>query len=554
MKKTTGTFLKSPSTIGVLLAVLVIALSVFGLLLLQQPLSQPQELTSQASVDNGSVEITYQAMTDQLLEVGVPTEVVLGINTNSIQTDGVQVVFNVVTDTFNTMTADVITSTGLQAASTQVERTNDGFLVGALALPAQIGYPFTTTTRVSFLKIGFTPTKTGTVEFNFDPENSIVTVFGSNPVQDQLMHVPGLVLTVVDSSVASPSPSPSTSPSVSPSPTPSPSPSPSPSPNTVSGCDGTCTSNASCGINQRCYNVGNGSRCRLATNPTSNTCAAANAGPNYSCNKYCADTTECASGLTCWNNQCRRPDNIASTTCAALSQTQQQLLAASCNDACSSNADCAANLRCYQGQCRLVTNPSSTSCTPETVSSVSKTYSPVKGAPEDTKLATSSATPSPAATSSASITPSPLATIFPVATPTPAPVPKDETALDLLRSMMRTPESALPLIVIGSGIGLLLLALVILVLKNLFGKGRGGSSTTPRTPHQVPPMHPTPVERAQMSQEVQQSQPGIDSQPKITLPPTTARNMTSPTASTPSSSMLERMKQKGITPPTSGQS
>ncbi len=576
MKKATQKFLKSPSILTALFATLVIAISVVGLLLLQQPLSESQDIRQQASVADGKVEISYQAMTGQRLKVGEPVEVVLAVNTNGTLTNGVQVVFNVVTNVFNTMTADVITQTGLQSASTQIERTSDGFLVGALALPAQIGQSFSTTTNVSFLKIGFTPTRAGTIEFNFDREHSIVTTHNSNPPTDQLMHVSGLVLTVVN-----PAGSPSPTPSVSPSPSPSVSPSPSPTATPATGgvrvvsCNTSCTSNSQCGVNQRCYSVGNGSRCRLATNPTDANCAVANAGPNYSCNQYCADTTECAAGLSCWNNQCRRPENIQSTTCAALTQTQRQQLAASCNASCTSNAGCATNLRCYMGSCRLATNPSSTSCTPETVSSVSKTYGAApKGDTSEiddkttttTKTATPAASANPAATTSAILdeaaTPTP---IYPAAQPTENVVPEDETALDLLKSMLQTPESALPLIVIGSGLGLLFLALLALVIKSLFGKRGGSSKPTTSRPTQKPPMHPTPVEKAQAAVQTtinvptpqvatQPTSSSPTTQPAITLSPTTARNMTSPTASTPSSSMLERMKQKGIKAPTSGQS
>ncbi|MCA9369383.1 hypothetical protein KC721_03725, partial [Candidatus Woesebacteria bacterium] len=199
MKKTTRSFLQKPSTTGVLIGVLVVAFSVVGLLLVQTPLEQPQDVRRQASIDRGQVTVSHSVQPSEL-SVGQTNTVMLSVNTAGVPTDGIQVLFNVVTDTFDSMTADIVTDGGLQAAGTQIERTQDGFLVQALALPATIGQPFVTTGDISlvFLRMSFTPTKSGTIAFNFDREESISILHGSNPLEDKLNHISPFTLTVTE--------------------------------------------------------------------------------------------------------------------------------------------------------------------------------------------------------------------------------------------------------------------------------------------------------------------------------------------------------------------
>ncbi len=566
MKKTTKSFLQKPSTTGVLLAVLTVAFSVVGLLLVQAPLQNPQDIRRQASIDNGVVEISNTVTPGTKITVGQETEVVFKVTTHSVPTDGIQVLFNVISDSFDTLTADVITGTGLQAAGTQVERTQDGFLVQALALPAQIGQPFTTAEPAAFLRVSFIPTQAGTITFNFDREESISILHGSNPLEDKLKHVPSLTLTVNEEPSDDPEVSPSPSPSASPDVSPSPSPSPAVGGIEVVSCNDNCSSNDECGINQRCYDLGEKSVCRLAINPTNNQCSTTVSGPEYSCNQGCATTNECQDGLFCWNNKCRDPQNTEDTACTALTTEEEENLALSCNTACSTNDDCDINLRCYQGACRLATNVSSTSCTPSTVAIISTTYSAPKGAdsqsentgkPAEIAETTTDATEE-ATTETTETTPE-QENVIPgmekADTLENIPLAENESALDLLRQMMSTPDSALPLIVIGAGIGLFILALIVLLIKKALGNKK--SSGTPVTPA-TKPAAPQDIEKRQ----------------NIETPLTTARSMTTPTASMPTqatlekqvaatqapaqasateskpaSSMMERVKSKGITPP-----
>lgn len=569
MKKTTRSFLQKPSTTGLLIGVLAVAFGVVGLLLVQTPLEKPQDVRRQASIDAGQVTVS-RSISPSTVSVGTETTVYFGVNTAGIPTDGIQVLFNVITNSFDSLTADIETSTGLQSAGTQVERTADGFLVQALALPAQIGQPFTTTGDISpiFLRVKFTPTKTGKITFNFDREESISILHKSNPLEDKLRHIENFEITVQSQPGASPNPSPSVTPS------PSPSPSPAVGGIKVVGCNVECTSNAQCGINQRCYAVDGTSRCRLAVNPTNDRCQTADAGPNRRCNQGCADTHECAAGLTCWYNQCRHPLNVESSTCAALTQTETQNLAASCNKACTVNADCDINLRCYQGACRLATNPSSSTCSAAISPTISSTYAaPKGGAATATDSATTKNTESDADTAATTAgtpadsdnqTPDEQNETVLDRITAETDVIKNESALDVLLSMMKTPDSALPLIVIGAGVGLLILALIIILLRRMLGGSPSGSTIKTATPatHSIK-KEPEPT--------VQRNDLGT--------PLTTARSMTTPTASMPTqhtleqsaarsqvvppaattstvdaapdseSSMLQRMKNKGITLP-----
>jgi|GEM_PF-829614 len=272
----------------------------------------------------------------------------------------------------------------------------------------------------------------------------------------------------------------------------------------VVSCNESCTSNAQCGVNQRCFE----NRCRLVTNLSSTSCSApADNGLHRSCNQYCADTRECGTGFSCYFNRCRRPDNVESTVCALPTTAQQTLITQSCNKACSSNAQCANNMRCYSSVCRLATNPSSTSCSPVTKNSVSGTYygegskggpgkgaaggadQPVSGATPGASgsTGTSGATPSgttrpfnstgsaQATFSAGLISPRPVPTVAPAIRTSPSPISAASNgALNFLTRF--TGGLSLPLIALVVGIGLLALVIVITLLNVLKKRNQGGSN------------------------------------------------------------------------------
>ncbi len=222
---------------------------------------------------------------------------------------------------------------------------------------------------------------------------------------------------------------------------------------TVRQCNETCNSNSDCKADQRCYDNGSEKRCRLVTNVTSTSCSAApDQGLRRSCNQYCADTRECAAGLTCWYNKCRLLQNLESTSCRmpritlastggttkggiTTASTSQPITYQSCNEPCRSNRDCAAGLRCYKGSCRNPLNVSSSACniadavtaTPAPSSSPHPTATPK---PTATPSVKPTATPTPKPTTSASPKPSasPTGSPRPTALPTPTPILTTKTA------------------------------------------------------------------------------------------------------------------------------
>jgi hypothetical protein len=473
-------------TASAIISFILVLIGAATLVLIQKPIKESQDLRQQASVDSGSVQMSFSPTSNSTLAINQEAQVNYQVTTNGVQVDGLQLVFNVVSDTLGFAPEFILTDTAnLQIAYQQAEQVSDGYLLSFILIGDQIASPvfYASPTTVGYLR--FTPQNTGTIEINFDVENSVSTVFNSTPPQDQLTHISTLNYTVVDPTQpsASPSPSPTSTTTVSPSPTATstvtPSPTPTADPGTGTGgtaaasCNESCSSNNDCEANHRCYN----NQCRLVTNISSSTCAApstTDAGLNRACNEYCADNRECGSGYSCYFNRCRNPLNLDSTSCAAPSQQVATAMIASCNQGCATHKDCAANLLCHSasGSCRLATNPSSTSCTPASNNSVSTIYA-TKGATNGSGT-TPGQSASPAASSRPTTTPSVTQNGQP-STNTDGELPiKDETALSALfgyvQDQLAARNISLPLFFIILGLVLLLIVVLISVLARLLGR------------------------------------------------------------------------------------
>jgi hypothetical protein len=586
------------SKLAIFVSILMIVGGAIGMVLVQKDIKQSQDLRQQASVADGNVTVT---MSSQGLVPDEAGKVDFFINTNGVQTDGVQLTFNVVTDVLDAPPVfTLLDSVPLQLAYSEVETTADGYLISVITLPKQLGQPFSSTTSLKFGSLDVTPNKEGSITLNFDVENSISTIHASNPAQDELTHIATTNFSVVDPA-GSPSPSPSVSPNVSPSPSaspnvsPSPSISPNPSPSAspdaspaiggsqVATCNESCSSNSDCDVNLRCYS----GQCRLATNVSSATCSApADKGLSFACNEYCSDSNECASGLTCYNNSCRNPENVSSATCADLTTSQRTASVQSCNESCSSNADCDVNLRCYQGACRLATNPGSFSCTASTKKVVSQS---VYGSTTKTKGG-KDASGSTATSSSTTVKTGPITTTTDktdgktndkgsdslVKDQNEGMENEDETAFDTVKNYFVS-NPKLPITLMGIGLGLIVALLLLSLLKKrkhddqepptppMMGGTPQQSSTKPPTQYEQPLQ-----EKINTLKQENMQPPKIASVPPAVKPPVVPQPpvVTSPNEikvpennpvknnsgevfsnQNKSSSMLEKLRNKDITPP-----
>jgi hypothetical protein len=257
------------------------------------------------------------------------------------------------------------------------------------------------------------------------------------------------------------------------------------------------------------------------------------------CNKYCADSSECQTGFTCFYNQCRRPDNPDNSSCAVPSTTIASSIAASCNKGCNSNKDCAVNLRCYQGACRLATNPSSLTCAAATAGVISKgTGTRLAGEKgEVIPVPTGSPTPTVSPVSS------PRTSIAPAATPVgQQPTTEEQPLPSFLTNLISSWQArgiSLPLVAVGAGIVLFILALIFAIL------GR-----TKNRPPMVVPARKEPPKSAyeddlqrkinSLKTQAEQPQPIRPFTPAPPVPPTP------PAAPPAGSGMMSRLRERGV--------
>lgn len=275
------------------------------------------------------------------------------------------------------------------------------------------------------------------------------------------------------------------------------------------------------------------------------------------CNQDCTKNADCIVSLSCISNKCRNPKNSPSLTCVAPSDSQTTAQIASCNQSCLKNADCAINYRCFDSgsglRCRLATNPSSSSCSPYTEKIVTAQY-PKKGGDfenninDNTNVSGSSADQDNTQNSDIQET---QPSSSPIPTPTPeeemaARMASEQTAFDTVINLLKDGQFSLPVIILLVGIIILILSLVFHLVKSVFGRkptqepprqnyqANKGESRPSSTPIQdKKPIPPPPPQRPQA---------GLEHPPQLNG----KANLAS------SNSMIERMKQKGIQVPGSG--
>lgn len=457
----------------------LVVFGVVGMIFVQHPLQESQDPRSEAAVDQGYVEIDSISNTSREYQVeeGEAVTFELGISTEDLRQRDfsgigtIDLVFNVITDTANSL--EVIPKLqGFSEESTEVEVTDDGFLVATslVANTDTLNVQFPRLTRI--LSISLIPERSGTLEINFDREHSVVRAADSDAdiltMPDSITYQIGFV-----EGEATPTPTPSPTPT----PTPTPKPDNDDQDSSVVSCNESCSTNADCPVSHRCFATTDGKRCRLATNPSNTSCQAASKNTtqtisttNRQCNQSCQRNSECATGLSCVSGRCRNPANATNTSCAQLTQAETAAQVASCNESCSTNNDCAVNFRCYNGDCRLATNPSSSSCTPATQKTVSQLYEGKGGDTSDQSGTGNPALPDDSTDSANAEQPT---------NPTTDGQPDDtdrynqeQTALDTLLNLLRDQRFSLPLLVLLGGIALLLLSLLIHLIRSVVNSRR----------------------------------------------------------------------------------
>jgi len=180
-------WLQRTSSMLTMLGLLVLT----GLLLLtmvvsQKSIQESQDIRQEASVVNGKVKIS--ASYPQEIVVGQETTIELKVDTGQVQVDGLQLVFDVVTEVADQITIDPKTE-ALLFVSTEVSRVQHGFNAEMIAITPNPEKPFSTSTPTTFAIIKFTPTKAGKITINFDTERSIAPIHKSYPIKDELTHV-----------------------------------------------------------------------------------------------------------------------------------------------------------------------------------------------------------------------------------------------------------------------------------------------------------------------------------------------------------------------------
>ncbi|MEX0896211.1 MAG: hypothetical protein WDZ94_04760 [Patescibacteria group bacterium] len=152
----------------------------------QRAVQEPQDVRRDAMIADGEVQLSTQLSPAQL-QVDQPATLTYSINTNGQPINGTEIIFDIITDTFEPEDLEI---TGLNTELTyvyqEVDAVEHGMKVKVIALTTNLEQGFSTTTAAPYLELKFTPRSTGEVSLNFDVERSIAPAFSSNPIVDQL--------------------------------------------------------------------------------------------------------------------------------------------------------------------------------------------------------------------------------------------------------------------------------------------------------------------------------------------------------------------------------
>lgn len=426
---------------------LMVIAGIIGLVFVQKPLNETQDLRSDASQEVQTIwPVITAANPDQDFTVDEDSQILLNLTTSELTLKKLNLVFNIINSDFETPEVSIINTAELKSKKLEIEKTEDGYLVNLQAIPVDQSEK-TFSSDSTLLSIDFIPKKAGTIAINFDEDNSYI----DTPSLAYAIDTQNISFDIKDKQNVNEEA------------------------DTTRSCNESCSSNADCQVNYRCFNTGSENKCRLVTNPSSSTCSVAPLAPlNRQCNEGCATSNDCKQGLTCWLNTCRNPENIESVSCANLTSAQQIQAVNSCGEGCSSNADCAVNFRCYKNECRLASNPSSLTCSTATVKTVSLIYDKIlKDDQQPSGEAEEVVVPIKKGDNLIPESETEIGKIEEdklnnrVNADQNEEVPAEETAFDFLMNMLKDKQQSLPTTIILIGIGLLAASLIVLLIARL---------------------------------------------------------------------------------------
>jgi hypothetical protein len=351
-------------------------------------LVQKQEIRKRASQGFGNAEIVLVPSTSPLRADTLST-VFVRLNTHGESVDGLQVVFDLLTDVTDEVSVQVKEGTGLRWAWNKVEGIEGGKKISFAAITSDPYSPFSSNEPVDVAEITFTAKKTGNLAMVFDGfstkanrHQQLRNVLKPIVIQEyQIATAPTPVPTPKATAVVVTKPKGGTV-QVSPTPvvtkgeekeaTDSVTAKITITSNIGGGygqvvstdsgvCNDSCKNSTECGKDYLCYE----GSCRLSTNLASVKCEDISQR-NKSCDESCTQSIECTANLTCFEGSCRAPANPQSKVCQA-DQTVTDTIAGQCGADCSVNSDCGNSLSCSGGECRLATNPTSPNCSAKEV-------------------------------------------------------------------------------------------------------------------------------------------------------------------------------------------
>lgn len=207
-------FLNSYIPKSVVLVIGIILVLITGIFVAQESIEQSQETRKEAAVADGKVTVQFNPANGQTVTVGQAVEATLSINTQGEHTDGVQLVFDVITNSIDTLELIPLAEDDLRYILQEVDTVDHGFKVNFAAIPPSPTEFFSTNTYTPFLKIRFTPVRAGEIAFNFDPERSGSPLHRVTPTTDELRILPRV--TYVAQTATTPPASPAATPPASP--------------------------------------------------------------------------------------------------------------------------------------------------------------------------------------------------------------------------------------------------------------------------------------------------------------------------------------------------